>query len=352
LTNPQLIREPADITANWLNQVLTQNGVEGTVNSFTAESIGTGQVGDNVRFTLKGTGDIPDTVVGKFVSPDPVSRQTGIDTNNYRREVHFYNHLDGRLDIQTPKVYFTAVDHASHDFIILMEDLAPGVQGDQLGGCDEEAALKASRMAAGLHGPLWGDRSILDGDLIAERSENAEALQLMYDALAPGFLHRYADRLTDKEKEMVLLVGQNMNAYCCKYEGERTLVHLDYRLDNMMFGGQYPLAVVDWQSPALDCALSDIAYFCGTSLTPDIRASIENTLVAAYHDALMKYEVKLTLEDCHTLYRQYAPAGLIMAVIASMIVGETPRGNDMFMVMLKRSAQMCRDNETIELLRS
>jgi hypothetical protein len=39
-----------------------------------------------------------------------------------------------------------------------------------------------------------------------------------------------------------------------------------------------------------------------------------------------------------------------MAVIASMIVGETDRGNAMFMTMAKRSAKMCVELETLALL--
>jgi hypothetical protein len=42
---------------------------------------------------------------------------------------------------------------------------------------------------------------------------------------------------------------------------------------------------------------------------------------------------------------------MIMAVIASMIVGETERGNDMFMVMAKRSAHMSRELDAIGAIR-
>jgi len=58
----------------------------------------------------------------------------------------------------------------------------------------------------------------------------------------------------------------------------------------------------------------------------------------------------LSSDDCWKYYRHYAPAGLIMAVIASMIVGETERGNDMFMAMATRSCDMCSDLESMQLL--
>ena len=93
MSKPRLISQPDDITAEWLSDIFQQAGVDGTVSAFTAKSIGTGQVGENVRFELNGSGDIPKTVVGKFPSTDKVSRQTGTDTSNYIREVHFYEHL-------------------------------------------------------------------------------------------------------------------------------------------------------------------------------------------------------------------------------------------------------------------
>ena len=65
---------------------------------------------------------------------------------------------------------------------------------------------------------------------------------------------------------------------------------------------------------------------------------------------LARYEVALDQDECWRLYRHYAPAGLAMAVIASMIVGETERGNDMFMTMASRSIAMCKDLETVTLL--
>lgn len=349
---PSLISQPDDITVEWLSEVFQHAGVNGHVSSFKATSIGTGQVGENVRFELTGSGDIPGSVVGKFPSTDPESRQTGIDTSNYIREVHFYKHLQSRVSIQTPVVFFTGADNETHDFVIMMEDLAPGEQGDQLGGCGQEQAQLAMTQLAHLHGPLWGDISIVDDVLISNRRSSADAIQALYSMMSPGFLARYGQRLTDDEKEMVALVGDNLGAYMSSYTGEQTLIHIDYRLDNMMFGGPYPLAVVDWQSPAVDCALGDASYFMGTSIVEDARKELDEELVRQYFDTLSTYNVSMTWDECWHYYRHYAPAGMIMAVIASMMVGETERGNDMFMVMAKRSARMSRELDAIGAIRT
>lgn len=348
---PSLISDPEQVTSTWLTEVMQQAGIDGEVSGFRASSIGTGQVGENVRFELEGNGDLPATVVGKFPSVDPISRQTGIAQGNYIREVHFYQHLQDSLDIQTPHDFYTAIDPESHEFVIVMEDLAPGVQGDQIVGCGKDEAELALTQLARLHGPRWGDDSLIIENLIgANDEERAANIKALYDMVSPGFLERYADRLSDDEQQMVNLVGENLMSYQLSYQGTMTLIHIDYRLDNMMFGGPYPLAVVDWQSIAFGSALNDVSYFTGTSVHEELRRDLDESLLRSYFDELSRYDVDLSWDDCWHSYRQFAPAGLIMAVIASMIVGETERGNDMFMAMAKRSARMSAELGTIDLL--
>ena len=351
MTEPTLVSDPSQVTSEWLTRVLQYAGIDGRVDSFNAKSIGTGQVGENVRFELQGSGAIPRTVVGKFPSSDPVSRQTGIDLGNYIREVHFYRNLQDSVDIQTPHDLFSAIDEKTHDFVVVMEDLAPGQQGDQIAGCSIEQAELALTELARLHGPRWGDETLLVPDLVVASDEDrAINIKGMYDLLAPGFVDRYGARLDENETEMVRQVGEHMMAYSMNYRGPLTLIHIDYRLDNMMFGGPYPLAVVDWQSIAFGCALNDAAYFVGTSVREEERAGAEKSLLQNYHNELMRYEVSLSFDECWHYYRHHAPAGLIMAVIASMIVSETDRGNDMFMAMAKRSARMCLELDSISAI--
>ena len=52
----------------------------------------------------------------------------------------------------------------------------------------------------------------------------------------------------------------------------------------------------------------------------------------------------------HGRYRLGAPAGYVMAVIASMLVVQTDRGDDMFMVMARGSAAQSLRLDTPALL--
>ena len=80
------IRPSAAVTAKWLTDVLRHAGHAATVAGFDARRVGSGQVAESVRFTLSYVGDAngaPASVVGKFPSTDPVSRNTGIVFGNY-----------------------------------------------------------------------------------------------------------------------------------------------------------------------------------------------------------------------------------------------------------------------------
>ncbi len=79
---------PEQIDPAWMTAALQVRCPGCVVTGLQGESIGTGQVGENVRFSLTGTG-VPASVVGKFPSLDPVSKQTGILQRNYVREVFF-----------------------------------------------------------------------------------------------------------------------------------------------------------------------------------------------------------------------------------------------------------------------
>ena len=47
------IRRPEAIDAAWLTRALQTSGVDAVVSDFTAAPVGTGQIGDSVRFRLR-----------------------------------------------------------------------------------------------------------------------------------------------------------------------------------------------------------------------------------------------------------------------------------------------------------
>ncbi len=96
---------------------------------------------------------------------------------------------------------------------------------------------------------------------------------------------------------------------------------------------------------------ADVAYFLGASLLPEVRRSVERELVRAYRDALCAQSVRgYALEQCWQDYRRGVFAGFAVTVVASVLVQETPRGNDMFTAMARRHARHALDLDAAELL--
>ena len=350
------ISRPDDVTPEWLTAVLRAGGAtdEGTVVEVQSRSVGTGQVGDSVRFTL--TWDDADagpaTVVGKFPTEDETSRATATAVRTYEVETRFYQQLRGRVDIAAPVPYYAQIEMETHEFAILMNDLAPVEQGDQIAGCTPDQAALAVEEAAKLHAPLWDDSTLAGQDWLNRNSP--EGLRGLVDMVWSGFLERYDGRLDSEVVEAGSVLVERLEAYVGHQPEHLTAVHGDFRLDNMLFDpspGGVPLTVVDWQTVSHGAGVQDVAYFLGTGLEPGLRADVEQDLVREYLATLRAGGVEdLSFEACWDQYRRYAFAGFVMAMISSMIVGQTDRGDEMFMAMANRSGRMAIDLDTLAML--
>lgn len=331
---------PDDITPAWLSGVLGLDVVAAT-----AERVGTGQVGMSVRYRLtfgaEPPAGAPGSVVAKLPSPDEVSRATGVQLRNYEREVAFYREVAATVDICTPRCYHADWHPATGNFVLLLEDLAPAVQGDQIEGCTAAQARLALGELAKLHAPRWADPSLDDLEWLGRRrDEDGPNLQALYQMLWPSFVARYQRYLTPEQLELGEWFGSRIEGWMKLGEPPYTVTHGDYRLDNMLFGtaeGGHPLAVVDWQTPGHQMAAGDLAYFLGASLVPADRRAHEQALVGEYHDALVARGVTgYSPAELWERYRSLTFGGVIMAVVASMIVGHTERGEAMFAAMASR----------------
>jgi aminoglycoside/choline kinase family phosphotransferase len=272
---------------------------------------------------------------------------------NYVKEVNFYRHLVGGLAIRTPKVYYADIDDSGVVFVLVMQDMAPAVQGDQLAGCTPEVARAALRELVGLHAPRWNDASLKAFDWLYTEPEQGRSMSLqMLPMLWNGFVDRYSDQLSDEVRTAGTALFENIAAYVADAGGPKTIVHGDYRLDNLLLGPQvHDVAVVDWQTIALGSAASDVAYFIGAGLLPADRRAHEDDLLHAYYDDLVSAGVSgFSWEECRRDYRRGSWAGLVMAVGASMLVERTDRGDQMFMAMAQRHAQHALDLDAIGAL--
>lgn len=353
------IRRPGLIDADWLTRALQGAGVDAVVESFTAKAVGTGQIGDSVRFALKyarGGDDAPASLVGKFPSADPDSFGTGVMLGNYHREVMFYRHLADTAKIRTPKCLFADVAPEGGEFVLLMEDLAPARPGDQLKGVSLDQARLVIDEAAKLHASHWADEALdelpwVSGSRAAPPSQVTPEL---VQGLWAGFRARYAERLQPDWIEIGERIAGRFWALAEGNAGPRCLTHNDFRPDNMMFAtrkGGHPVTTLDWQSFAYGNGATDVAYFLAGAISPELRRANEKALLDRYYAGLKLYGVQDYGRD--DLARDYGRGGFLLfmtAFFAAMVVKQTARGDDMFLQMIGGASQQIMDHDALATL--
>jgi hypothetical protein len=339
---------PDNITSGWLTERLQEAGHDGVeVKDFTGTAIGTGQLGKCVRYELDIVGGDPKTprsLVGKFPSDDPTSRQTGVMLQNYIKEVSFYQQLQSRLTISTPRCYYAEIEGVGPEFALLLEDLAPAEQGDQIAGCSPDVARAAVLELVGLHAPSWCAEELRGIPWLGEPNEpTMQLVRGLYGAQLPGFLARYGSRLAADEIAIIEGVAESKGPPFVVLGDPFSLTHVDYRLDNLLIdltGSELLVTAVDWQSITLGSPMTDVAYFMGSGLLPEDRRSVEREIVVEYHAALGKNGIEdYDWDRCWNDYRRGVFSGLVVTVVASMMVQRTDRGDEMFTTLAKRHSR-------------
>lgn len=344
---------PDDVTAAWLSKILDTD-----VRAVRHERIGDGLVGLNLRVAIDVTDSdshAPSSVVIKLPSLDETSRATGVALRNYEREVKFYEHIAETVDIRVPHCWHGEWDEATGDFVLVLEDMAPAEQGDQIAGCDVERARNAVTELAKLHGPRWNDSALDDHEFLGRRTGPDDTTQLegLWQMFFPGFLATYEKYLSSEAASLVGRFGPRLAAWMDARSGPVTITHGDYRLDNLLFetaAGGPPVTAVDWQTPGHGTPIADLAYFCGAGLLPAERRTAEAALIDDYVGAVRTYGAEIDREWVWTEYRREAFAGVIMAVVASQVVGGSDRSEAMFAAMATRHLQHALDLDSLDLI--
>jgi aminoglycoside phosphotransferase (APT) family kinase protein len=167
--------------------------------------------------------------------------------------------------------------------------------------------------------------------------------------LYPRFRERFADRLEPGTLSLIEDFLPKVSSYLAASREPRTIVHGDFRADNLLFGAMRPV-VLDWQTAGFGAGTADLSYFLASSLTVAARRQYEETLVRRYHAALISRGAVLSWHDCWTGYRRHAFSGIVMDIIAATMVHQTERGDAMFAAMARRHARHALDLDALALL--
>ncbi len=343
---------PDAVSAEWLNAVLAGTPVadHGAVERVTWEPIGTGQVGDSVRFHLSHLGGGTTTLAAKFPAADEKSRGTAAMLGLYAKEVRFYQHNAASLALRTPKAYQAEMNEAGTDFILLFEDLGPARIGNQLDGCSIDDARAAIVQAAALHGSSWQDPAIIEADWLRTPEAVVAQINALYPQAHAVFRERYADTLDSEYMALCEAVAALPDLSAARLSPPQCAVHGDFRLDNMLFdikGGAEPIAVLDWQTVTAGRAMTDIGYFMGTGIGDNLRRAHEDELLDLYCAEMAQHGVPFTRADIAREYRIGALHGLTTAVFSAAFVERTDRGDANFLSMARGACALALEHNSL-----
>lgn len=348
LFNMTLIHTVEDVTLQFLSEAIGSKIV-----NYSAERIGTGQVGECHRIQLEYAdgAEGPSSVILKIAASGHLSRSAGWSIGTYERESRFYSEIAPKLDSPyLAKCYHTSVDRKEDAFHVLLEDLQPAATGNDLVG----AALERARVVVKGLGEL--QKAALNMTLPDWVERELPYHQAGTQQLWSMFLDRYKDRVSSVGRE----VGERYVGCFDKLMEElnnggpeviKGLTHVDYRLDNMLFdhNQERPLCIVDWQTFSIGPLFRDIAYFLGVGLTKEVRREHGQELLREYYNAFGP-EPPFSFEQCQEGVRRQCLLGLPLAYASPILLERTERGDEMFLTMLDRLATQALDLNTLETL--
>ena len=298
----------ADIDADWLREVFDRDVV-----GVRAENLGAGLglLGEVTRLHLTyadgRTG--PATLIAKTQSPAPESVFVAQIMGFYDREVSFYRALADCVDVRTPRCYHADISADGTPFVLLLEEITGARTIDQIQGASRADSEAVIDQAVVLHAQLWDTPELWALDWLPPINT---PLFLAAAGLAAEKLTGYLEYWEGKVPAASLQFVQDLTPHYPALldwwvdQGNPTFAHMDFRADNLLFGGSAGTDVVtllDWQLSVRGVGVWDVANFLAGSVTVEDRRAWEVDLVTRYHAGLLAAGV--TSYDWERCWRDY-----------------------------------------------
>jgi hypothetical protein len=288
-------RNAAEISANWLDEVLRPSGA---LNGARIQAVQSTVIGEGVGY-LSSVARVklfydrpaavrdgaPATVVVKIEPANEMFRRLGEQFHAFEREIRFYREVASRVNVRLPKVYYTLAEPPN--YAIVMEDLCHCTPGDQLAGMHERQVLATTQIVARLQAQFWNNATLHELDWMPATWD----LWRHFSDHWPSFVGHCRQWLGPEH----LLLGQRVakHARWIIDEMEKappTIVHCDLREDNLLFGPAgtpEEVLIVDWQLAIRGMGAYDIASLQGGSELAIERRGHTFSVLRAWHETLL-----------------------------------------------------------------
>jgi hypothetical protein len=352
---PAIMKHPKtieDITAPWMTEVLRGAGVlrRAAVRAVDIHAIGQGVgfLSGRARVTIgydQAEEGAPATVVVKLPASVKAGMEFAESTHAYEREIRFYREVAPCTPIRVPRMFATILEPAENAFILVMEDLKSLTAGDQVHGMSRAQVLAAVQTIAPLHARWWNGDRRQALPWVPPVELHLQMLGLTPEVIRtawPQFLESFGDALPPGGRALGERIIGNLEGILAAFgKGPRTLVHFDYRADNLFLDDRTPgapIVVVDWQLTMWGLGAYDVARLVGGSIPPAQRGGHHEELVACWHQGLMTGGVTgYTPEEAWHDYRLSAIVATLNPVLVHyMFKTGGPRGTALGAAMTGR----------------
>ena len=323
-------QEGSEFTADWFTD-LFQEQYGAAVLDVSREIIGTGVgfVGEIHRCFLSWDatrGDLPTSVIVKVPSKLPLNRSLGEGLQLYEREVIAYEKLASKMGLPMPNVLYSAMDDdptpwldsvitflfsrlplggvswltvkflelASKNprlrrYVLVLEDIADARPPSQVEGGSLDDALISLETLAKFHAHHWmNEESIAVSDRIWALNRLPKVSQASYARNREEFIGRFGELVGDEKMRVIDDTQDRLEDLLEPLAQDPwTLLHGDYRLDNIMFRPNGEIVVIDYQLLSKGRPGWDVAYFITTALSADYKSE-EETMLKHYHETLLR----------------------------------------------------------------
>jgi hypothetical protein len=351
---PSIPADSLSVTPAWLSEVL---GADVYGCELEQIAIGVGLLGTLYRAHLDGGPNVPTSVVIKLPTLNTEVRTAICEAADlYLKEVRFYEEIGLTNPLPPARPYFVAFDEATHNFVLVLEDLGRLRLADQRFGCSVADAETVIDAIARQHAHWWdSDRLTSLPWLTTYNTPSFSAMTISnYDAAWPVFL----DRLGAEVSPTLRGFGERFPSLMPWFLEElsrppRTFLHGDLRLDQLFFAVQPhdpPVTALDWQIVGKGRSAYDVGYFLSQSLTADARRSCEDQLIERYTERLAEHGIDYPRDEFRRDYRLTTAWCFAYPVIAA---GRPDVANDhqmeLLRAILKAAAMAIEDHDVLSL---
>lgn len=319
--------------------------------------IGIGLLGRLYRAHLQGGSDVPESVVVKFPTLDPVARSAICEhLEFYQSEVRFYQEIGLANPLPPARPYFAAFDETTHDFVLVLEDLGSLRLADQTIGCTAADAETVIDAIARQHAHWWESAQLESLPwLKTYRTPPFPAvLAANFDAAWPRFLQGVGAELSPALRAFGERLPSLVPWFCDELtRPPRTFLHGDLRLDQLFFAidrDDPAVTALDWQVTGKGRGAYDVGYFLSQSLSTNVRRSCESDLLTRYAARLAEAGIDYPASELERDYRIAVAWCFMYPVLgAGRVDVANDRQLELLRAIFERSASAIEDHDALSL---